>query len=146
MRSFHEKQLTRRQEALITALLQHASVTKAAGAANIPESTAWRWLNSSPEFNEAYRRARRKLTENATRVFQSAATHCAAKLVHMALVPTMPVGIQYACASRVLDLAYRGEEIEDLQAEVDELKATLAEVVQQAEATAARRQKGLRAV
>lgn len=125
MRSFHEKRLTRRQEAFIASLLKHASVTKAAEAANVPESTAWRWLNSSPEFNDAYRKARRKLTENATRVFQSAATTCAAKLVQMALDVTLPPGIQFAAASRVLDLAYRGEEIQDVQIEIAELRALI---------------------
>jgi Helix-turn-helix domain of transposase family ISL3 len=122
VRSFHEKKITRRQEAFIALLLQHTSVTKAAEAANVPASTAWRWLNSSPEFNAAYRSARRKLTENATRVFQSAAAACAAKLVRMALDVTLSPSIQFAAASRVLELAYRGEEIEDLQAEIAELR------------------------
>jgi hypothetical protein len=122
MRSFHEKKITRRQEVFIASLLQHTSVTKAAQAVNVPESTAWRWLNSSPEFNAAYRIARRKLTENATRVFQSAASMCAAKLVQMAMDAKLPPGIQFAAASRVLELAYRGEEIEDIQAQMAELR------------------------
>jgi hypothetical protein len=121
VRQLREKQISRRQEGFIALLLQHTSSTKAAEAAGVPMSTAWRWFNQ-PEFNDAYRVARRKLTENATRVFQSYATACAAKLVRMALDVTLPPGIQFAAASRVLDLAYRGQELEDILVEIAELR------------------------
>ena len=135
-----EKQLTRRQEAFIASLLEHATVKKAAQAANVPESTAWRWLNSSPEFNSAYRKARRKLSDNTTRVLQMASAACAVKLARMAHDETLPPGIQYAAASRVIELANRGEEIQDLQAELEVLKAM---VIHAPEST---QQKGLRRV
>lgn len=55
----------------------------------------------------------------------------------MALDVELPPGIQFAAASRVVELAFRGEEIQDIQAELDELKELVAQATEGA-------QKGLR--
>jgi hypothetical protein len=83
---------------------------------------------TQPEFVAELRRARRALTERATTVLQAGAAMCATKLVTMALDKDMPPSIQLAAASRVLELAHRGEELQDIQAELAELREMLADV------------------
>lgn len=91
-----------------------------------------------PEFVAALRASRRVLTDRATSILQISMVVCAAKLRKMALDESFPPSIQFAACVRVLELGYRGEELNDLQAEVDELKQILAQ------ATDARARKGLR--
>jgi hypothetical protein len=118
--------LTRRQQQLIAAMLQHTSLAKAAAAAHVPESTAHRWL-TQPEFVVELRHARRKLTERATTNLQAGAPLCAAKLIQLALDAEMPPTIQLAAASRVLELAFRGEELQDIQERIAALETRLGE-------------------
>ncbi len=113
--------LTQRQRALITALLEHATVARASEAASVPLSTAHRWMQQ-PEFAAAVRASRRVLTDRATNILQNSMMQCAAKLRKMALDDTLPPSIQFAACVRVLEFGFRGEELSDIQAQVDELK------------------------
>lgn len=132
--------VTKRQRALISALLEHGTVARASEAAKIPLSTAHRWMQQ-PEFVTALRASRRVLTDRATTILQISMRVCAVKLQRMALDEALPPSIQFAACVRVLELGYRSEELSDLQAEVDELKEMLDQVL---EANAARARKGLR--
>jgi hypothetical protein len=67
----HGQKLTRKQEALIAALLTERTHAEAAKKAGISEATLYRWL-SLPGFLSAYRRARRELVENAVGRMQAA--------------------------------------------------------------------------
>jgi hypothetical protein len=132
--------LTKRQRALISALLEHGTVARASEVAKIPLSTAHRWMQQ-PEFVAALRASRRVLTDRATTILQISMQVCAVKLHRMAIDESLPPSIQFAACVRVLELGYRSEELSDLQAEVDELKEMLAQLT---EANAARARKGLR--
>jgi hypothetical protein len=65
------RKLGRKQEALIAALLTEATHAAAAAKAGVSEATAQRWLHL-PEFQAAYRQARRKLVEAAVGRIQAA--------------------------------------------------------------------------
>ncbi len=54
-----EKEMTRRKEAFISVLLAQPTIAAAAKTANVPETTARRWLRE-PDFVRAYRDARRQ--------------------------------------------------------------------------------------
>jgi hypothetical protein len=48
-----------KEDRIIVALLEHPTLEKAAAAIGISDVTVWRWMKR-PEFQEAYRNARRK--------------------------------------------------------------------------------------
>jgi hypothetical protein len=68
----HGQKLTRKQEALIGALLTESTHADAAQKAGVSEATLHRWLNL-PVFQVAYRQARRELVEAAIGRIQNAA-------------------------------------------------------------------------
>jgi hypothetical protein len=68
----HGQKLTRKQEALIAALLTEPTHAAAATKAGVSEATLHRWLHL-PGFRAAYRRARRELVEGAVGRIQAAA-------------------------------------------------------------------------
>lgn len=117
------KDLTGRQRALISALLQHASIAEAAKQAEVPLSTAHRWMQT-PAFAAAVRASRRTLTDRATAMLQASMLQCAAKLRKMALDETLPASIQLTAARTVLEFGYKGSET-DVQAQIDEIKEIL---------------------
>ncbi len=121
-----EKTLTRRQDALITALLQHGTVARAAEASHVPVSTAWRWLQQR-DFADAYRDARRTITERASAVLQQASTEAAAGLIHMMRDESLPPPLRFTIKRAVLELARSGEELADVQGSIAELKDMLRE-------------------
>jgi len=60
----HGQKLTRKQEALIAALLTEPTYAAAADKAGVGTATLYRWLNV-PAFRTAYRQARREAVESA---------------------------------------------------------------------------------
>jgi hypothetical protein len=67
----HGQKLTGKQEALIAALLTEPTHAAAATKAGVSEATLHRWLRL-PEFQAAYRQARRELVEGAVARIQAA--------------------------------------------------------------------------
>jgi DNA-binding MurR/RpiR family transcriptional regulator len=120
--------LTRRQEALITSLLQHGTVSRAAAAAHVPESTAWRWMQQK-EFSDAYREARRTITERANALLQQVSTEAAVGLIEMMRDTSLPPTLRFTIKRAVLELARSGEELSDVQGSIAELKELLTESV-----------------
>jgi hypothetical protein len=121
-----KEKLTRRQESLITSLLQHGTVARAAEASHVPVSTAWRWLQQR-DFADAYRDARRTITERASAVLQQASTEAAAGLVMMMRDESLPPMLRFTIKRAVLELARSGEELSDVQGAISELRQRLSE-------------------
>jgi hypothetical protein len=67
----HGQKLNRKQEAVIAALLTEPTHAAAAAKACVSEATLQRWLRL-PEFQAAYRRARRELVDSAIGRIQAA--------------------------------------------------------------------------
>src|SRR5215831_10385526 len=67
----HGQKLTRKQEAVIAALLTESTHTAAAAKAGVSKATLHRWLHL-PEFQAAHRRVRRELVEAAIGRIQAA--------------------------------------------------------------------------
>lgn len=118
------KELTRRQESAILALLQHASVSKAATVSNVAESTLWRWMQLK-DFASAYRAARRTLMERSTALLQQASTMAAAKLIRLMEDPSVPPYVQLTAARSVLEFGRQGQEIEDMQERIAAVEEAL---------------------
>jgi hypothetical protein len=98
--------LTRKQEALVAALLTEPTHGAAAAKAGISEATLYRWLRL-PDFRAAYRRARRELVEAAVGRIQAATGQAVDTLLAVAKNGAKD-GDRVRAAVALLDHAFRG--------------------------------------
>ena len=110
-----------RQQNAIIALLSEPSIRQAAKVSGIPEKTLYNWLRN-PTFEAAYRLARRDATQQAMGLLQKYSGTAAAILCKLA-VGSGSDAIRLAAASKILDLALKITELEELRGEIDALKA-----------------------
>ncbi len=116
-----ERKLSRKQEEAIVALLSTRSVEEAAKACGTPPRTLYRWLND-PEFDRAYRAARRKTFGQATARLQHGASAAATTLLKVMLDQGTPASTKVRAAECVLAHAAKAIEIEDIEARVTALE------------------------
>jgi hypothetical protein len=102
----HGQKLTRKQEALIAALLTEPTHSAAATEAGVSEATLHRWLRL-PAFRTAYRRARRELVEGAVGRIQAATGQAVDTLLAVAREGAKD-GDRVRAAVALLDHAFRG--------------------------------------
>jgi hypothetical protein len=97
---------TRKQEALIAALLSEPNQKAAAAAAGVGEKTLYRWLKL-PEFQAAYREARRAVLDRAVASMQAGSEKAAATIA--AVVETGEKDADRVRAAKVmLEYAFKG--------------------------------------
>jgi len=118
------KALTGNQERAIAALLSTSVMKDAASQVGISDVTLWRWLQL-PEFEAAYRAARRQVVERAVTELQ-AATGEAVETLKRNLHCEQP-NVEIRAAQIVLEQAVKGVELIDLQERVERLETLLAE-------------------
>ncbi|MGO9232076.1 MAG: phBC6A51 family helix-turn-helix protein [Bryobacteraceae bacterium] len=114
--------LGRKQEAAIAALLTQRNVEEAAHAAGIGARTLLRWL-TQPEFQTAYREARRAAFGQAVARLQQATSAAATTLLKMMIEPGTPPSVRVRAAEAVFNHAAKAIEIEDIDARVTALEA-----------------------
>jgi hypothetical protein len=102
----HGQKLTRKQEALIAALLTEPTHAAAATNAGVSEATLHRWLHL-PAFRAAYRQARRELVEGAVGRIQAAAGQAVDTLLAVARGGAKD-GDRVRAAVALLDFSFRG--------------------------------------
>jgi hypothetical protein len=108
-------------EQAIAALLSHRNVEDAARSVEISVNTFHRWMQV-PEFQAAYRAARRKLLSQATGRLQEAAGAAATTLLKIMLDPNVPAGIRLRAAEVVLEQAVKAGEVEEIEDRVAKLE------------------------
>jgi len=113
--------LTSAQHKAISALLSEPTIRQAAVAAGAKERTVYNWLKT-PAFAAEYRAARREATSQAIARVQQFSGHAAGTLVAL-MAPGNPPAVRLAAASKVLDLAIKSVEIDDLGARILALEA-----------------------
>lgn len=118
----HGEKLSRKQEALISALLLAPTLADAARLAGIGEVTAWRWLKD-PAFQTAYREARRAVVQQAITQVQRATGDAVETLRSVMQDTTAPASARVAAAKAVLETAFKAVEVEDLEARLAILEA-----------------------
>ncbi len=116
---------TRKKEAAIAALLTQRNVEEAARAAGVGTQTLLRWLKV-PEFQAAYREARRATFSQSIARLQQASSAAATTLLKIMLDPAAPASTRVRAADSVLDHAKQAIEIEDIEVRVAALEATTA--------------------
>ncbi len=116
--------LSPKQEKAISALLAHPTIEAAAEALKINPATIYRWLQESA-FDDAYRTARREAVAVAIGRLQQVSGAMVAVLVNVAADKKTAAGTRVAAASKVIDLAIKAVELEDLQARIAALEERL---------------------
>jgi tryptophan 2,3-dioxygenase len=120
--------LTARQYNAIAALLSEPTVRKAAEVAKVSERTMYNWLKLRT-FATEYRSARREATMQATARAQQYSGSMVGILVGIAGDSKKPPAARIAAASKVLDIAIKSVELEDLEARLQALEEKYAQNV-----------------
>ena len=116
--------LGRKQEEAIVALLTQRNVEEAAHAACIGGRTLLRWLRL-PEFEAAYREARRAAFRQSIARLQQASGAAVSTLLKVMLDPSAPASTKVRAADCVLSHSAKAIEVEDLEVRVTELEQSL---------------------
>jgi hypothetical protein len=117
----HGTKLGRKREDAIAGLLSQRNVDEAARAAGVGARTLWRWLQD-PEFQAAYREARRAAFSQSIARLQHGSSAAATTLLKMMLDQNAPASTRVRAAESVLNHATKAIEIEDIEARVAELE------------------------
>ena len=117
--------ITRKQEALIAALLTTPRLTDAAHQAGISHVTAWRWLKD-PAFDQAYRQARRVALDQALVQVQQCTGEAVETLRQIMQDPEASASARVSAARTLLDVAFKMLEVEDLEQRLAAVEAHLA--------------------
>ena len=111
-----------KQEAAVLALLSSKNVEDAARVAGVTPRTLYRWLKE-PEFDAAYRAARRHAYGQSISRLQQGSTAAATTLLKVMVDPATPASTRVRAAEAVLSQAAKAIEIEDIDARLRELEA-----------------------
>jgi transposase-like protein len=117
----HGAKLGRKQEEAIAALLSQRNIEEAARAVGIGTRTLFAWLHR-PEFDAAYRQARRAAFSQSIGRLQQASSAAVATLMKVMVDPHAPAASRVRAADCVLNQATRGLELEDLEVRVRHLE------------------------
>jgi hypothetical protein len=117
----HNSMLDRKQEQTIPALLTQRNLDEAAKAAGISMRTLMRWLKL-PEFQAAYREARRTAYSQVVAKLQQGATAAATTLLKVMLDQGTPASVKVRAAECVMNHSSKAIEIEDVEFRVAELE------------------------
>ena len=119
----HGTKFGHKKEETIAALLSQRNIEDAARFVKIGTKTLLRWLQL-PEFDRAYREARRAAFSQSIARLQQASSAAAATLLKIMVDPTAPATSRIRAADSVLGHAAKAIEIEDIEARVSELERT----------------------
>jgi hypothetical protein len=114
-------QLGRKKEDAIVSLLSQRNVEEAARIINLPARTLYRWLKE-PEFNAAYREARRTAFSQSVARLQQMSAAAVSTLGKIMVDANAPAASRVRAAHSVLDHAAKALEIEDLEARLAALE------------------------
>jgi len=117
----HGAKFGRKKEEAVVALLTHRSIDEAARAVGINPNTLLRWMKE-PEFQIAYREARRAAFGQATARLQQATGAAVSTLLKIMVDTNAPPSTRVRAADSVLDHAKQAIEIEDVEVRVAALE------------------------
>ena len=122
----HGSKFDRKKEDAIAALLTQRNTEDAARASGIGISTLLRWMRE-PEFDAAYRQARRATYTQAVARLQQASTAAVSTLLKTMVDPATPPATRVRSAESVLSHAAKAIELEDIEARLAELERLVEE-------------------
>jgi hypothetical protein len=115
----------RKQEDAIAALLTQRNMEDAARAAGIGTRTLLRWMKL-PEFQKSYREARRAAFGQAIARLQQGTSAAATTLLKLLIDQNTPASVRARVADSIFNHAAKAIEIEDIEARVAALEASVA--------------------
>ena len=118
----HGSKFDRKQEEAIAALLTQRNIEEAARVTGIGSTTLVRWLQM-PEFQAAYREARRAAFSQSIARLQQASSAAVSVLVKIMVDPDAPTSSRVRAADVVLERASKAIELEDLDQRIAQLEA-----------------------
>ena len=121
----HGAKFNRKMEEAIAALLTHRNHDEAAGAVGISAATLLRW-QKLPEFQAAYREARRAAFGQAVARLQQGTSAAATTLLKTMIDPNTAASVKVRAAEAIFNHAAKAIEIEDIEARVTALEAAAA--------------------
>ena len=117
----HGAKFNRKMEDAVAALLTQRNQEEAARAVGIGTATLLRW-QKQPEFQKAYREARRAAFGQAVARLQQGTSAAASTLLKTLIDPTTPASVKVRAAEAIFNHAAKAIEIEDIEARVCELE------------------------
>ena len=117
----HGSKFGRKQDEAIAALLTQRNLEEAARSIGITPKTMLRWMKV-PEFEKAYREARRAAFGQSIARLQQASTAAVSTLLKIMVDPNSPASTRVRAADSVLDHAKQAIEIEDVEVRVAALE------------------------
>jgi hypothetical protein len=117
----HGEKFGRRHEQAVVALLTEPTVAAAAIKVGVSEASLTRWMRR-PEFQAAFRAARRQVVETAVAGLQGACGEAVATLRRN--LNAQNESIQVRAAVAILDYSIKAVELIDLAERVEALEAT----------------------
>lgn len=122
----HGAKFSRKMEQAIAALLTQRNVEEAARSAGIGSATLLRW-QKLPEFQAAYREARRAAFGQAVARLQQGTSAAATTLLKTLIDAGTPASVKVRAAEAIFHHAAKAIEIEDIEARVSELERAVAD-------------------
>jgi len=117
----HGTKFGRKMEEAVAALLTQRNQEEAARVAGVGIATLLRW-QKLPEFQAAYRQARRDAFSQSIARLQQASSAAVSTLLKVMVDPNSPASTRVRAADSVLDHSAKAIEIEDIEARVAELE------------------------
>ena len=117
----HGAKFGRKKEEAIAALLSQRNVEEAARAVDISPNTLLRWMKE-PEFDAAYRKARRDAFGQSVARLQQGTAAAATTLLKTMIDPNTPPSVRVRAAEAVFNHAAKAIELEDMEARISELE------------------------
>ena len=117
----HGSKFGRKKEEAIAALLNHRNMEDAAKAIGITANTLLRWMQI-PEFQTAYREARRAAFGQSIARLQQASSAAVSTLLKLMVDTNTPASVRARAADSVLSHSKHAIEIEDVEVRVAALE------------------------
>ena len=122
----HGAKLGHKKQVAIVALLSHRSLEDAARAVDVAPKTIFRWLKE-PDFDAAYREARRAAFGQSVARLQQASGAAVSTLLKLMVDPNVPVSTRARCADSVLAHTAKAIELEDFGARLSAVECATEE-------------------
>jgi transposase-like protein len=120
----HGAKFERKQEEAIAALLTQRNIDEAAKAVGIAANTLLSWMKV-PEFQRAYREARRAAFSQSIARLQQGTSAAATTLIKLLVDPNTPASVRARVADSIFNHAAKAIEIEDIEARVAALEQSV---------------------
>jgi hypothetical protein len=117
----HGTKFSHKMDDAVAALLTQRNIDEAARTVGISTATLMRWMKE-PEFQKAYRDARRAAVSQAVARLQQSTSAAATTLIKLLIDPGTPASVRIRAAEAIFNHAAKAIEIEDIEARVSELE------------------------